>query len=67
MWRRVDHWLMLGFLLAGRSGPEALGGGVAGWRLSSRRKSLSENFYSSRGSLMVEEDSRDGGELVGVR
>ena len=67
VWRRFDHWLMSGLLLAGRSGPDAPGGGVAGRRLSSRRKSSSENFHSSRGSLMVEEDSRDGGELAGVR
>ena len=46
VWRRVDHWLMSGFLLAGRSGPNAPSGGVAGWRWSSRRKIFpaSRNF-----------------------
>ena len=39
MWRCVDHWLMLGFLLKGRSGLGALGGGVFGRRWSSCRKS----------------------------
>ena len=66
-WRRVDHWLMPGFLPTGRSGLGAPGGGVVGWRWSSRRKSSSENFPGSRGSLMAAEDSRDGGELAGVR
>ena len=64
---RVDHWLMSGFLPVGRSGPGALGGGVVGWRWSSRWKSLSEKFNGSRGSLMAAEDSRDGGELAGVQ
>ena len=58
---------MSGFLLAGRSGPDAPGGGVTGRRLSSHRKSSSKNFHSSRGSLIVAEDSKDGGELAGVR
>ena len=28
-WRRVDHWLIPGFLLAGRLGLDTPGGGVA--------------------------------------
>ena len=66
-WRLVDHWLMLGFLSVGRSGLGTPGVGVAGQRWSSSRKSLPGNFPGSRGSLMVAEDSRDGGELAGVR
>ena len=58
---------MPGFLPAGRSGPGAPGGGVACRRWSSRRKSLSEKFSGSRGILMATEDSKDGGELAGVR
>ena len=37
-WRRVDHWLMSGFLPVSRSGPCAPSGGVAGRRWSSCRK-----------------------------
>ena len=37
-WRNVNHWLMSGFLPAGKSSLGAPGGGVSGWRWSSRRK-----------------------------
>ena len=55
------------FLSAGRLGLGALGGGVVDWRWSSHRKGLLKNFPGSRCSLMAAKDSRDGGELVGVR
>ena len=67
MWRRVNHWLMSGFLSTGRSCLDAPGGGVADRRWSNRRKSLSKIFHNIRGSLMAAEDSKDGGELAGVR
>ena len=59
-WRCIDHWLMPGFLPTGRLGPGVPSGGVVVRRWSSRWKSSLENFHSSRGSLMVAEDSRDG-------
>ena len=37
-WRRINRWLMSGFLLVGRSCPGAPGGGVVGWRWSNCRK-----------------------------
>ena len=58
---------MPGFLLAGRSGPDAPGGGVSCRRWSSRRKSSLENFFDNRGGLMAMKDSGDEGGLVKVR
>ena len=54
---------MSGFLPAGTSGSGAPSGGVVGRRWSSRQKI----FPGNRGSLMAAEDSRDEGELAGVR
>ena len=67
VWRRIDHWLMSGFLLAGRLGPDASSGGVFGRRWSSLRKSSLKFFSGNRGGLMATKDSRDEGGLVGVR
>ena len=61
--QRVDHWFMSELLPAGRSGPGAPSGGVVGRRWSSCQKI----FPGNRGSLMAAEDSRDEGELIGVR
>ena len=55
-WRSVDHWLMPGFLLAGRSGPD-----------TPDRKSSLEIFFGNRGGLMATKDSGDEGGLVKVR
>ena len=65
--QRVDHWLMPGFLPATRSGPGALGGGVAGRRWRSYRKSSSKFFSSGRGDLMAAKDSEDEGGRSAIR
>ena len=46
-WRSVIDWLMSEFLPVGRSGPDALDGGVAKRCWSSHWKSL-PNFFSER-------------------
>ena len=66
-WRRIDHWLMPGFLPAGRLGPRAPGGGVSSRKWSSRWKSSPENFSGNRGGQMAMKDSRDEGGLARVR